>query len=73
MISSIRFVRVGYPRSLSPWTPPKAPPPAEIFRALHETSYEGQVSVELEDENFYGSAEQKQRRLLQARDFPETC
>lgn len=49
----------------APWT--------EIFRALRDAGYEGQVSVELEDENFYGSAEREQRGLILARDFLGTC
>jgi len=41
----------------------------ELFAALHDAGYRGGVSVELEDENFNGSAEGEQRGLIASRDF----
>lgn len=45
----------------------------EIFRILVEAGYKGVVSIELEDENFCGSAEGEKAGLLHARDFLEGC
>jgi sugar phosphate isomerase/epimerase len=45
----------------------------EIFRILAEAGYKGVVSIELEDENFCGTAEGENNGLLHARDFLEGC
>lgn len=49
----------------APWT--------DIFRTLHDVGYTGWVSIELEDENFHGTAADEQRGLILARDYLEGC
>ncbi len=45
----------------------------EIFRILVDAGYKGAVSIELEDENFCGTAEGEKAGILHARDFLQGC
>jgi sugar phosphate isomerase/epimerase len=45
----------------------------EIFRILVSAGYKGVVSIELEDENFNGSAEGERAGILHGRDFLQSC
>jgi sugar phosphate isomerase/epimerase len=43
----------------------------KLLGILKKAGYAGVVSVELEDEDFHGSAEQEQRGLIASREFLE--
>jgi sugar phosphate isomerase/epimerase len=49
---------------LAPWT--------KLLGMLKKAGYAGMLSVELEDEDFHGSAEQEQRGLIASREFLES-
>jgi sugar phosphate isomerase/epimerase len=48
----------------APWT--------KLLGMLKKAGYAGMLSVELEDEDFHGSAEQEQRGLIASREFLES-
>ena len=52
-------------QGVAPWT--------EIFRVLARANYAGAVSVELEDENFNGSAEGEKAALVHSRNFLQSA